>query len=287
MSNKTRAGSKTIRFVNVIMHGAFGYVFDRGCISAYSPACFGHMYVAGGHDIHAGIPLKQGVDYELTGVKSESSCSISLDASCNPVLSLAKTCIARNEVDSFKKRFTMIRLPYPARRDIERPKLMFGVSNAYVGEIYSGKSQNACGPLNAMNVCPSLQIFVYELHNSADCVLQPISGKAQSVIATEVSHAPDTLNFHVFCSKDPSMLGNKCMTEEGHTRRMFASLVDMFGGLELALNFPDGFHPARPPKEDLPTGVTEDDVDPGRPKGPFNPFFGHVNCGSGNIIFVA
>lgn len=64
--------------------------------------------------------LWQGVDYDLTGVKSGKK-SIFPKLGKDPVLSLEDIGVDRNDIDnwdngkSWTKRFTMIRLPYPAR----------------------------------------------------------------------------------------------------------------------------------------------------------------------------
>jgi hypothetical protein len=71
-------------------------------------------------------------------------------------------------------------------------------------------------------------------------------------------------------------------TAEGHLRRGFHSLVDMFPLIEIGIEIPDGFTPEAVP-DPLPPGVTACDVDPAR-KG--CPHFGHVNCHYANVLFV-
>ena len=53
--------------VNVILHGVFGYVFEKDHICAYTHAVFGHMYKAGEVDYTRDPQLKP-VDYALKGV---------------------------------------------------------------------------------------------------------------------------------------------------------------------------------------------------------------------------
>ena len=86
------------------------------------------------------------------------------------------------------------------------------------------------------------------------------------------------------------------MTSEGHIRQTFASVVDLFGGLELSLNFPNGFHPGVPGSKcnpPLPVGVDRaKDLEPGVmhepdcPDGGVSMLVGHVNCEYTDLMFV-
>jgi hypothetical protein len=295
-------GSGKPKYLNVIMHGAFGYVFDDDCICAYTPACFDHEYNAGDIKMSSNTPLCHGVDYTLVGVKSSCSPTITPQSEFHPVLSLADIKVARGDIDNWDngkqwtKRFSMFRLPYPAQRDESVRKLMYGAVYSYVGAIYSGMEAADCLN-NKMKMCPSLHVFVYELDESQSCWLLPNNQDCPPISCPpQNSTDPDTVNFHLFCTKPPMKMGqmkSMGMTPEGHIRRTFAALVDMFGGLELVLNFPNQFHPAIPERACAPpppVGAGPEDLDPGKTsdpcKGGFSPFFGHVNCEYTDLIFV-
>ena len=69
---------------------------------------------------------------------------------------------------------------------------------------------------------------------------------------------------------------------DGHLRRGFAALIDMFPRIKVTIEFPDGFTPEAV-KDNLPPGVVCCDVDPGRDG---CTHFGHVNCHYANVLFV-
>ncbi len=287
---QAQSGNATIRFINVLMHGAFSYVFDSDCIRAYTPACFGHQYTAGTRDMMKNPQLCQRIDYSLKGVKTAGKSTISPDKTCNPVVSLGDICVDRSSIDIWHNRYTMIELPYPVPREAgNRPQLMHSAINAYVGEIYSGPL--AAKSLNSMKMCPSMHIFVYELEESENCQLEPISGVAPPIVASEVCQkAPDTLNLHIFCTQPPTITLDKMvamgMTPEGHIRRVFASVVDLIGGMELHINFPNGFDPKEPEGAaipQLPVGVEQQELEPG---GTMGVLFGKVNCEYTDLMFV-
>lgn len=284
LSNHESDSAAKPKWVNVLLHGAYALMCDDDCIWAYTPACFGHMYNAGGRDYKANPKLRRLVDYKLRGVKEESKRNITPDPKENPVLSLSALRIGRGEIDTYDKRFTRICLPYPATRKSDPPPLM-GALHAYVGQVYSGKL--AAEPLNAMDMCPSMQILVYEIDQNSVFGLYP-ADSSEPITAVDSTSDPTVVNFHIYCTKAPddSRMGSKSMTPEGHMRRTFAATVGLVGCLELVMTFPDGFHPAVPLDEALPKGVDpKSDLEPDGPRAP-HVLWGKVNCGSAQFIFV-
>lgn len=292
---RSSGDSKNFKFLNVIMHGAFGYVFDDDAIRVYSPACFGHFYAAGG--LHSLQNICQNVDYRLIGVKAPnpSKRTISPGGTADPVLSLSKVGIDRKDIDSFNVRYTMLELPYPLERT-ERPSLIYTALNELVGEIYTGDS-NATTGLNGLDMLPSMHLLTYELLEGEDCGLLPLNAPKPDcgmIPANQPSPTdPDvSINFHIFCSKAP-MADMSGMTDDGHIRRAFAAVVGMLGGLELSLNFPNRFQPALPSNPPpLPVGVSQSDLEPGdvaflaKDGGPLKPMFGHVNCQYTDLLVI-
>ena len=84
------------------------------------------------------------------------------------------------------------------------------------------------------------------------------------------------MNVHIWCTIDPDDMSLHGMSPDGHIRRAFAALVDLFPTLEVTLQIPDKFSPT-PCDEVRPPGVTRCDVDPGR-KDCKKVDFGKVNC---------
>lgn len=171
-ANQPSSTSKKFQYLNVILHGAFGYVFDNDAIRVYTPACFGHFYAAGG--LNSLEELRQGVDYGLVGVKTPSPKrqTISPGGNRDPVISRKDVQLDRSDIDSLNIRYSMFELPYPMERR-ERPTLMCSALNEFVGEIYSGHP-GAANPLNALEMVPSMHILVYEIADQQNCGLSPL-----------------------------------------------------------------------------------------------------------------
>jgi hypothetical protein len=99
------------------------------------------------------------------------------------------------------------------------------------------------------------------------------------------SDAPDGFtNLHIWCTTPPMDMDVVGYTREGHLRRGFAALVDLFPLLEVSIQIPDGFTPEPAVSEALPAGVQSCDVDPGRDGCGHIPDFGHVNCHYANLL---
>ena len=93
---------------------------------------------------------------------------------------------------------------------------------------------------------------------------------------------PGYTNLHIWCTTPPMDASGHGYTPEGHLRRGFAALIDMLPGIEITIQFPDGFTPAPADSESHPQGVSWCDVDPGRDE--CIPDIGHVNCHYANVL---
>jgi hypothetical protein len=138
--------------------------------------------------------------------------------------------------------------------------------------------------LNKVSACPSLLAFVYpwsgetvqlEPDDLSDPIVFGVSSNNANVVM---------LNAHIWCTLAPGSMqqpGSSHVKGDGHLRRAFSALVDLFPDLELTIQFPDGFSPTQA-DESRPLGVSFCDVDPGR-KGCSTPF-GKVNCHYANLV---
>lgn len=271
--------------VNVLLHGIFGYNFGPDYIDAYAPAVCHHINkVSASRDLGHAVPLPR-ADFELTGVIAGSQ--FLPDESKSPLVTLPKNTV----IDEFGKRHSMIRLPYP-----KNVKSISPIDAYYVKSIFAGR--DAPG-LNSVVPFPSMHIFSYERAIDTQLVLIPTDEQIAirgGATATAInldqlkSDASDGYtNAHIWCTLPPNMPDTPSMpSEEGHLRRGFAALIDLFPTLEITIEIPDEYSPAADRPEVLPPGVISCDVDPGRPKCTAATIvYGHVNCHYANIMTVS
>jgi hypothetical protein len=259
--------------VNVILHGVFGYVFRQNNFQVYTPAVCGHFYRAGGKDFSKAAPLRRCIEYTLTGVAGDACAKPETDPDHHPVLPLKEDA----RIDCFEKRFCTFRLPYP--RKIKETRQFIPVDAYILGKVYAGRD---AVPLDSLEDCPSCLILVYERETSAALQLLPDDGGAPIDLGNiDPNPCGQIVNVHIWCTTDPNNMAMDDMTPEGHIRKAFAALVDMFPH-EITIGIPDGFTPTEC-KEDLPDGVLPCDVDPGR-EGCGK--FGKVNCHYSMLMFV-
>lgn len=265
--------------VNVILHGIFGYVFTPKCIDAYTPAVCGHIYaISRSRQVWIPQRIKElpNSDVVLSGL--QSGWSFVPNPKESPVVPLE----ADAAIDEFKKRRCKISLPYPTIPDAQS-KRYWAMDESHVGSIFGGR--DAAG-LNQIQPFPSMHVFSYERDGSPLQFELP-RGENMTVDDLEADH--DTplgfTNLHIWCTTPPMDMDLHGRTKDGHLRRGFAALVDMFPTLEVTIQFPDGFTPAAPKSEALPQGMQRCDVDPGR-ESCRSPEIGHVNCHYANIMAV-
>jgi len=263
--------------VNVIMHGVFGYVLKPGeYIEAYTPAVHGHIYRAGGLKYDDAKPLRHGINYTLKGVQGDPKARRKPDCEHHPIVERKI-----DPIDEYKKRYCMIRLPYPPRLESsDNESQIYPVDAFELGEIYAGQH---VGTLNDMEQCPSLLVFVYprnheKLELIADDLSCPIEFETNAVNADVA-----ITNAHIWCTIGPKDLGHSGMSRDAHTRRAFNALVDLFPALDLRLQYPDRIAPTAC-AEHRPPGVSRCDIDPGR-EGCIKSDVGKVNCHYSNLIF--
>lgn len=257
--------------VNVILHGVFGYIFREENIHVYTPAICGHMYKAGGKDFNTAEDLRRSIEYSLVGVCGDPGARPSINPTCHPALPLDSNA----EIDHFGKRFGTLRLPYPKIGNFGFPQ--FNVTDSYIlGKVYRGKHAD---PLNGLEEWPSVLVLVYERHQSDKLALTAKDG-SHSIDLSHLKPNPDddSVNVHIWCTINPLDMS----LHEGHIRKAFAALIDMFPH-EVTLEIPDGFTPQACEDANIP-GVTRCDVDPGREKCPGR--FGKVNCHYAMLMFV-
>lgn len=267
--------------VNVLLHGIFGYVFTPRYIEAYAPAVCGHVYKVSRSRSMAEVKTKSlpKSDFALAGV--QAGWSFPPDSKVSPVVPLAKGAI----VDEFRKRFCKICLPYPKAFE-SQGKPMWAMDAFKVGSIFSGRDADA---LNSVQPFPSMHALCYERAQGA---LQfEMCDGTDPIPLEDLDPDSDTpagfINLHIWCTTPPMDMDLHGLTPDGHLRRGFAALVDLFPQLEVTIQFPDGFTPAPADQEILPDGVQKCDVDPGR-EGCVSriPEFGHVNCHYANVLAV-
>jgi hypothetical protein len=282
------------KLVNVLLHGIFGYVLADDYIYAYTPCVCGHIYktsTGSGKSLDDADDFNRG-DYALLGVLTGSAFPFPVDR--YPQVPIALD--AKHQIDEFGKRYSMFRLPYP-----ESLHRVCALDKYQVGSIYAGRD---AGPLNGSELDPScvgqvasLHMFTYAEDGTTLQLasLDPVSGEigrgAPILVGktfTRVGRDRVT-NFHIWCTTPPMDMKKDGYTAEGHLRRGFASLVDMFPRIEVTIEFPDGFTP-KAVSDQAPLGVSSVDVDPTRDREPgrngISPYFGHVNCHYANILFV-
>jgi hypothetical protein len=256
--------------VNVLLHGIFGYVFNSACIEAYVPAVSGHIYkVTRSKSLEKAKDLPRS-NFRLIGVKS--GCAFSPDPKKSPVVRIKKN----TTIDEFGKRFCKISLPYPST--FEGPgQLIWAMDSYKVGSIFSGRDSHHC---NSVQPYPSMHAFVYERDR---CPLRFEMGDTYIDLDDLPSDTPVGItNLHIWCTTPPMDMDGHGHTPDGHLRRGFAALVDLFPLLETTIQIPDGFTPVAAP-ESRPYGVECCDVDPGRDG---CAHFGHVNCHYANLLAV-
>jgi hypothetical protein len=261
--------------VNVLLHGIFGYVFTPKWIEAYAPAVCGHVYkVSRSRSLAQTKPLPKS-DFSLTGVRA--GWPFQPDPKASPVVPIAKNTI----IDEFGKRFCKICLPYPTVFEGQGQRI-WTMDTAYVGSIFCGRDAS---PLNIVQPFPSMHILSYE-RDQCGLQFEMDDGSSQIPLDDLPSDAPAGFtNLHIWCTTPPMDMGDMGYTPDGHLRRGFSALVDMYPLLEVTIQFPDGFTPEVGP-ETLPPGVQTCDVDPARAGCGLSPRIGHVNCHYANILAV-
>jgi len=272
-----------IEKVNVLLHGVFGYLFTADYIEAYVPAVSGHIYkVSQTREIQKSdgreaekliaecLPRE---DLKLVGIVRGKK--IDLDPKISPVVKMRKG----STFDEFGKRFCKIFLPYPNSSN-GNEKIMFPLDKFHVGSIFSGKHGSHC---NKVQPYPSMHAFVYE-RDRMPLQFERCDGK-DPIRLDHLRRDADTphgvTNIHVWCTTPPMDMAH---ASDGHLRRAFPALVDIFPGLEVTIQIPDGFTPAAAEIEERPYGVTLCDVDPSRKECASH--FGHVNCHYANLFAV-
>jgi len=260
--------------VNVLLHGIFGYVFTPKYIEAYAPAVCGHMYKVSRSRTLADTKELPNTNFVLTGV--QAGWPFKPDPTVSPVVPLTKGEI----IDEFDKRFCKISLPYPTIFD-GQGKPMWAMDAFQVGSIFGGRD---AGALNSVQPFPSLHVFVYE-RDQGGLQFEMLDGTSPIPLDDLESDAPyGFTNLHIWCTTPPMDLSHHGHTPDGHLRKGFAALIDMFPLLEVTTQFPDGFTPKPADSEPLPAGVQFCDVDPGREGCIFR--FGHLNCHYANVFAV-
>ena len=188
-------------------------------------------------------------------------------------------------MDEFGKTYCRIRLPYPTIFD-GHGKPMWTMDAARVGNIFSGRDASY---LNGVQPFPSMHALCYQ-RGEGGLRFEMSDGSGEIPLDDLASDAPDGYtNLHIWCTTPPMAPDYPMhMTADGHLRRGFAALVDLFPALEVTIEFPDGFTPAPADQEPLPAGVGRCDVDPSRAgcKSGLVPMIGHVNCHYANLLAV-
>jgi hypothetical protein len=285
------------KYLNVIMHGVFGYVLNpkEKVLHALTPAVFPHVYSARNYgatkppktkDAHS-VPLHG--DYTLTGIQGKASFNIDKGTPSIPAKkSKIKYC------DYYCKRRFSVDLPFPTGDGSSTGSPYFLLDSFNVGSIYRGLAAEPLNNIGMDSPFPSLFCFVYKVNAKEALALVPrVSQPSIRIGQPEPKSIPlDFLipsesnasyaNLHIMGGLDPAIMTMRKGKKDDHAphaRRAFASLVDMFDELPLTLEIPDGFAPQRifPP---LPKGVTLGDIE----KGGDQPRYGHANCHSATFV---
>ena len=286
-----KAKSKTFKYLNVIMHGAYGYFWNPKdqVLHALTPAVCRHVYVArnygatdpaDGKLAHA-VPLYG--DYRLAGVHRKRSFK---PIEGTPCLSAKKSGITRS--DYYCKRLFSVDLPFPTGDGLSKSTPYYLLDSFSIGSIYQGSAGPALNVLG-MNF-PSLFCFVYKVDPDEKLalvpnVIQPTvrSGQPapQTIPLDFLLPRGDYANLHIIGGLDPAAESLDMEDHAPHARRAFHALVDMFDELPLTLEIPDGFAPQKMSYQ-LPSGVYKGDIemDHSRP----TVLYGHANCHSATFV---
>jgi len=258
-----------IKYLNVVMHGAFSYFLNRDelFLRAVTPAVRPHVYMARNYGAtepdppHTPIEFPLVGDYELRGVRKAAKFSVTPGTPCLPAKqSSIQGC------DVFGKRRFRVDLPFPTG-DGEHHRAYHLLEPFSIGSVFQG---TAAQPLNDQGgAYPSLFCFVYTVNPNEQLALVPREDQP-ALRASE--RPPQTIpldflilrhhhvNLHIIGGLDPAN-GMPNMTDHtAHARRAFASLVDLFDQLPLTLDIPDGFTPQKLPYH-APTGLTMADIE--------------------------
>jgi hypothetical protein len=265
--------------VNVILHGVFGYVFKNQYILAYTPAVCGHIYKAGGIDYDHAADLTQRTCYTLIGVQGDPTARPQLSSKIHPALPLD----AKASVDPYGLAFCTFQLPYP--KDPKNNFLVF--DRLQVGEIYGGRD---AAPLNALISFPAVLVLVYERGFGTLALVD--SGGRQPIDFSNLPANPggQSVNIHIWCTIKPDDMAMSGMTPEGHVRKTFSGLMNLFPH-EVCIEVPNRFSPNRCPDPPYPEGVTATDIDPANANPAPNDcsgmslLVGKVNCHYSMLIF--
>jgi hypothetical protein len=176
-----------------------------------------------------------------------------------------------------------LHLPLPAE--------IYPLEPYVVGEIFGGGAAEA---INALEQFPSLYAFVYERDLGTKLGFIPRGGYGTPVDCSGVPAndppADHTANIFVLATMltGPMEADGKVRrlfhAKEGdaHTRRAFASLVDLFCELDLRIQIPDGFSPTKE-KYDCPEGLKPLQVEDPTP---CVIHWGKVNCHFSNVMII-
>jgi hypothetical protein len=279
------------KYLNVIMHGAYGYVWNRKekALHALTPAVIRHVYSARnyGATFPAATSSAHSVtlfgDYRLTGVNGSRNFKISSSVPCLPAKNSG---ISR--CDHYGKRMFRIDLPFPSGDGLPKSDAYYLLESFNVGSIYQG---SAAAPLNAIGMnFPSLICFAYQVNSTEELALVP-SASQPSIRSGQPAPAKipldfllprgDYANLHIMGGLDPAKEDMKMEDHAPHARRAFAALVDMFDELPLTLEIPDGFAPQKLSYK-LPSGVTAGDIEKNLSRPTL--LYGHANCHSATFV---
>lgn len=284
-----KSGKPSFKFLNVIMHGVYGYALSGKdkFLHALTPAVYPHVYSARNYgatppkQTDHSVPLHG--DYTLAGVRRKTTFKI---YGGTPSLigkhSHIKYC------DHYGKRRFSIALPFPTGDGTPGSSPYYLLESFNVGSIFEG---DAASPLNKIGKnFPSLFCFVYEVNDQEGLALvsnakQPTiragQSKPNTIPLDFLIPSGDYANLHIMAGLDPAKMSNMGADHAPHARRAFASLVDMFDELPLTLQIPDGFTPQQI-SFPLPKGVKMGDIE--GDSGQYSALYGHANCHSATFV---
>jgi hypothetical protein len=267
-----------IRRINVVMSGVYAYVVGKNEVVAFTPAQKMHIYQVGWKLANCNN-IDRG-DYDLVGVKGEKGLPY-LDNTKTPIVDANKVRVG--ESDPFTKSYMTIHLPFPEE--------IYPLEPYVVGEISEGSAADA---INALEQFPSLYAFVYERDPDRKLGFVPRSEYGKPVDCSGVPSndppADHTANIFVLATmltgpmesdgKIRRLFGTK--EREAHTRRAFASMVDLFCELDLRIAIPDGFSPTKTDYR-CPEGLEPAQVEA---PAPCVTHWGKVNCHYSNVVII-
>ncbi len=261
-------------YVNLVFHGVFAFLVREKDIVVLTPKLLGHKYLAGGLISGAKMGAYNKGFYELKGAAVgpkptiDKQNSLGLSARSQGLKTL-----------NLKNIRSGIVIPFP-EKIVPLERFSVDVPNTYKG--------NAAAEFGLVSGgVPSVQCFVYRMDSSESLSLRPFgtaAGAQAEPFDTPMNPPPyqHTKNLHLMAAY--FHVGDLlCQLDVMQMKHSFKSLTSMVQGLDLRMT------PSCPApsfiEDELPPGVTGDEVGLNADKHALNPGWGQGhNCGGTNFF---